>query len=106
VVPRTATIRRIAHGIDADAADEQVSAWLRTEAMAGTIAREKAGDLTDTLIAVAMDGKTIRNTVEPGGGEGSEIKLFSALLHEQAIVIAQRRIPVGKLHELSDSPPP
>lgn len=45
------------------------------------------------LVAVAMDGKVIRNTIAPGGREGSEIKLFSALLHEEAIVIAQRRIP-------------
>lgn len=95
VIPSTATIRRVAHGIDADAADEQVSAWLRTEALARAIAQDTAGDPIDTLVAVAVDGKTIRNTIEPGGAEGSEIKLFSALLHEQAVVIAQRRIPVG-----------
>lgn len=42
---------------------------------------------------MAMDGKVIRNTIAPGGAAGSEIKLFSALLHEEAIVIAQLRIP-------------
>jgi len=47
------------------------------------------------LVAVAMDGKVVRNTIAPGGGEGGEIKLFSALRHDQAIVIAQRRIPAG-----------
>ncbi|EWM19117.1 transposase [Kutzneria sp. 744] len=95
VVPSAATIRRVAHGIDADATDHQVSAWLRAEALARTTARDAAGVLADTLVAVAMDGKTIRNTIEPGGPEGNEIKLFSALTHAEAIVIAQHRIPAG-----------
>jgi predicted transposase YbfD/YdcC len=47
------------------------------------------------FVAVAMDGKVVRNTIAPGGGEGGEIKLFSALRHDEAIVIAQRRIPAG-----------
>jgi len=101
MVPSAATIRRVAHGIDADAADARVSAWLRTQALARTIAQDAAGkpadtgDPTDPLVAVAMDGKTIRNTIAPGGAEGSEIKLFSALTHDEAIVIAQHRIPTG-----------
>jgi predicted transposase YbfD/YdcC len=93
VTPSKATIRRIAHGIDADAADERVSAWLRAEAMAAAIADDADHEAPDELIAVAMDGKTLRNTIEPGGAEGSEIKLFSALTHADAIVIAQVRIP-------------
>lgn len=39
-----------------------------------------------------MDGKTVRNTCPPGT-EGAEIKLFSALTHTDAVVIAQVRIP-------------
>jgi len=42
-----------------------------------------------------MDGKVIGNTIAAGGAPGTEIKLFSALLHEEAIVIAQLRIPEG-----------
>lgn len=42
-----------------------------------------------------MDGKTVRNTVAPGDPDGSEVKLFSAMLHREAIVIAQLRIPDG-----------
>jgi hypothetical protein len=97
-VPSEATMRRIAHGIDADAADERVCRWLREHALTAAIARiaqDATGPEDTTLVAVAMDGKVIRNTIAPGGAEGSEIKLFSALLHEQAIVIAQRRIPAG-----------
>lgn len=97
VVPSEPTMRRLAHDIDADAADERVCQWMRQQAAATTIAHQ--ADITATadsgLVAVAMDGKVVRNTIAPGGAEGSEIKLFSALLHEQAVVIAQRRIPAG-----------
>jgi predicted transposase YbfD/YdcC len=92
-------MRRVAHGIDADAADAQVCAWLHAEARATAIAngagRDTARDTGGELVAVAMDGKTIRNTMGPDSapGDGGEIRLFSALLHEQAIVIAQRRVP-------------
>ena len=40
-------------------------------------------------------GKTVRNTIAPGGPEGSEVKLFSAMLHREAVVIAQLRVPEG-----------
>lgn len=96
IAPSEPTTRRIAHDIDADAADAQVCAWMHAEAMAAAIANGAGGvgeDSAQELVAVAMDGKVIRNTIAPGGSEGSEIKLFSALLHEEAIVIAQRRIP-------------
>ncbi|WP_285509996.1 ISAs1 family transposase [Actinokineospora sp. NBRC 105648] len=99
VAPSEPTTRRVAHGIDADAADARVCGWLHAHAMAAALANSAGGrgggDAARTLLAVAMDGKTIRNTIAPGGPEGSEIKLFSALLHEEAIVIAQRRIPPG-----------
>ena len=99
VVPSEATIRRVAHGIDADATDARVCRWMREQATVAAIARRAggaAGVVADSgLVAVAMDGKVVRNTIAPGGAEGSEIKLFSALLHEEAIVIAQHRIPAG-----------
>jgi predicted transposase YbfD/YdcC len=101
IAPSEPTMRRVAHDVDANAADQQVCAWLHAEAMAAAIANSTGGGqgedghLVRTLVAVAMDGKLIRNTIAPGGPEGSEIKLFSALLHEEAIVIAQLRIPAG-----------
>ena len=96
IAPSEPTMRRLAHDIDADAADARVCAWIHAEATAAAIARSTGdtdGGAVGKLVAVAMDGKVIRNTIAPGGREGSEIKLFSALLHEEAIVIAQRRIP-------------
>lgn len=92
VTPSKATVGRIAHAVDADAADQRVSAWLRAEAMAAAIAGDANRQVPEGLIAVAMDGKTVRNTCPPGT-EGTEIKLFSALTHADAVVIAQLRIP-------------
>jgi predicted transposase YbfD/YdcC len=100
VVPSEATMRRLAHDIDADATDARVCRWLRERAQTAVIARNAggAGDVGaggGMLVAVAIDGKVIRNSIAPGGGEGGEIKLFSALRHDEAVVIAQRRIPAG-----------
>ena len=92
VVPSEPTMRRMAHDIDADAADRRVGTWLHTQARVAATGADRGGPAGE-LIAVAMDGKVIRNTIAPGGPAGSEIKLFSALLHEQAIVIAQLRVP-------------
>ncbi|WP_190814853.1 ISAs1 family transposase [Saccharopolyspora pogona] len=100
VAPSESTIRRVAHDIDADAADEQVCRWLREQAAAAALARgvDVAGGDDhgpEGLVGVAMDGKTLRNTVAPGDPEGSEVKLFSAMLHREAVVIAQLRVPEG-----------
>jgi predicted transposase YbfD/YdcC len=89
-------MRRMAHDIDADAADRRVGAWLHAQATAAAIGgSEGTPRRVEDLVAVAMDGKVIRNTIAPTGAAGSEIKLFSALLHDEAIVIAQLRIPEG-----------
>lgn len=97
VAPSESTIRRVAHDIDADAADKQVCRWLREQAGAAALARgvDAAEGDDHGLVGVAMDGKTVRNTVAPGDPEGSEVKLFSAMLHREAVVIAQLRVPEG-----------
>ncbi|MQA63420.1 MAG: ISAs1 family transposase [Actinophytocola sp.] len=97
VAPSEPTIRRIAHDIDANAADEQVCRWLREQVAATAIAedRDHADPDGHGVIGVAMDGKTIRNTLGPSGPEGGEVKLFSAMLHREAVVIAQLRVPDG-----------
>lgn len=60
VTPSKATVGRIAHAIDADAADQRVSAWLRAEAMAAAIAGNADRQTPEGLIAVAMDGNRCR----------------------------------------------
>ncbi|WP_285510010.1 transposase family protein, partial [Actinokineospora sp. NBRC 105648] len=71
VVPSAATMRRIAHEVDADDADERVCAWFRAEAMTRAVAGRVGRRVPGTMVAVAMDGKTIRNSARPGieGGE-------------------------------------
>ena len=95
VAPSEPTIRRVAHDIDAEVADKQVCQWLREQAQAAAIAsgHGSADTAGPGLIGVAMDGKTVRNTGAPAAGEGKEVKLFSAMLHAEAIVIAQLRVP-------------
>src|SRR4051794_4488294 len=99
LAPSESTMRRMAHDIDADAADRRVGAWLHAEATAAMLAQgtgTTVGNATvGGLVGIAMDGKVIRNTIRPGEGPGSEMKLFSALLHNEAIVIAQLQIPAG-----------
>jgi predicted transposase YbfD/YdcC len=101
VAPSEPTIRRVAHDIDADATDRQVCRWMRDQvraaAVADTVQSGLASDHVDGhgLVGVAMDGKTVRNTLAPGDPDGTEVRLFSAMLHQEAIVIAQLRIPEG-----------
>ncbi|WP_190816281.1 transposase family protein [Saccharopolyspora pogona] len=72
VAPSEPTIRRVAHDIDADAADEQVCRWMREQvrdyavvAALAQSAAEAGADDDHELVGVAMDGKTVRNAVAP-----------------------------------------
>ncbi len=67
VAPSEATIRRVAHEIDADAADEQVCRWVREQvqehAVVTALAANAAADAGAKaggpgLVGVAVDGKT------------------------------------------------
>jgi predicted transposase YbfD/YdcC len=78
VPPSGSTIRRIVEDLDADAADGLVGAWL-------------AGRAGDGGLGVAIDGKVVRGS---GGGYG-DVRLFSAMRHDTAVVIAQLTVPAG-----------
>ncbi|HEV2634394.1 MAG TPA: ISAs1 family transposase [Actinocrinis sp.] len=90
--PSGSTIRRVAEGIDAQAADLLVCRWLgeRAARLANASRSEGACD-GDGLFGVAVDGKTVRNS--GAGRPEANVKLFSAMLHDEAIVIAQLRVP-------------
>jgi predicted transposase YbfD/YdcC len=98
VPPCGSTLRRVVTDIDTDAADLLVGRWVADRALGR--AGESNTDLDtdsdgglDGLRGLAMDGKVVRNS---GGGDPQEnVKLFSAMLHEQGVVIAQIRIPEG-----------
>ena len=55
--PSPKTIKRAVRHVDAKAADEQMCAWLRAEAEAGRL----------NWRHIAIDGKTVRGAVQPGG---------------------------------------
>jgi predicted transposase YbfD/YdcC len=79
IAPSEKRIRTLLQAVDAAALDVLTGGWLA--AMAG------AGRLEETLTAIAIDGKWLR------GVAGGPVKLFSAMLHGNGVIIAQHRIP-------------
>jgi predicted transposase YbfD/YdcC len=79
--PSEPTIRRVVEGIDAGQADTLVGGWLRERL------RHRRGP--GEVAGIAMDGKVVRNS---DAGDG-DVRLFSALHHDQAVVIAQVQVP-------------
>lgn len=101
VAPSGSTLRRVVEDIDADAADGLVGGWI-----AGRVRRGSGGgdepdacappagegeDGTGRRRGLAMDGKVVRNS--GAGNPNDNVKLFSAMLHDEAVVIAQIRVP-------------
>jgi predicted transposase YbfD/YdcC len=91
VAPSGSTLRRVVEDIDTDAADLLVCQWVAARARRppDTDSERPA----DERHGIAMDGKVVRRS---GAGDPDvNVKLFSAMLHDQAVVIAQIRIPAG-----------
>jgi predicted transposase YbfD/YdcC len=78
-VPSEKRIRTLIQQIDATALDEIIGGWLRRLA--------ETADLEPLVTALAVDGKHLRGT--------DGIVLFSAMLHDQRVVVAQRQVPEG-----------
>lgn len=79
VAPSEKRIRTLIQQIDAGVLDGIVGQWLAALA--------KAQRLQGLLVALAIDGKWLR------GVQG--VALFSAMLHQEKVVIAQHQIPEG-----------
>ena len=79
IAPSETRIRTLLHLIDTEIFDEIIGGWLRGLA--------DAGKLDGLLTAIAIDGKWLRGVLD------GQVKLFSAMLHEDKAVIAQVRIP-------------
>jgi hypothetical protein len=82
--------------VDAAHADVSVGRWL-----AGAVAASRAAacgaerdsqlpEGVDWLDGLALDGKTVPNSAAPGG---IDVRLFSALLRQEQVVIAQIAVP-------------
>jgi hypothetical protein len=90
VPPSGSTLRRVTEDIDVHAADLLVCQWIAERA------RGADGGADDDVAAdkrwgLAMDGKTVRRS--GAGNPDGNVKLFSAMLHDEAVVIAQVRVP-------------
>jgi predicted transposase YbfD/YdcC len=80
--PSERTIRRVMENIDAAEFDLLVGAWLR----------ERARREADGVVALSIDGKVLRGSWT---GENGQFTLFSAMLHEVGVTVAQVQVPAG-----------
>ena len=86
IAPDEATIRRHVKMIDADHADRLVGAWLLGLVRSGRMTAEQAG-----AILIALDGKVLKGAWEEL--PDVKVKLFSALVHGEGVIIGQRKVP-------------
>lgn len=93
VAPHEATLRRAIHSVDADELDAAVGGWLAAQVAAGRIDGE--------AVAVAVDGKSLRGAKQE---DGRAVHLFAALIHKEAVVIAQREVD-HKTNEITELRP-
>lgn len=94
-VPCRSTIRRVLLAVDADVLDAVLHAWLAALEPTGCRARAQdagASSPSGGLRAVAVDGKTARGAVRPGG---TRVQLFSMVEHATGIPLGQVEIVKG-----------
>jgi len=85
LAPSETTIRRTLGGVDADALDAQVGAWLL--ALAGYDAGDEDG--AGDQMVVAVDGKTVRGARD---GSGPAPHLLAAITCDEVALIAQQQV--------------
>jgi hypothetical protein len=85
--PSGDTLRRVTEDIDVDAADLLVCQWIAQRIKPNA----DDGGQESGRWGLAMDGKVVRRS--GAGDPDNNVKLFSAMRHEQAVIIAQLRIP-------------
>jgi predicted transposase YbfD/YdcC len=79
IAPSETRIRTLIQAIGADLLDSLIGDWLRALA--------DAGRLEEALTAIAIDGKWLRGVLD------GQVKLLSAMLHQEKAVIGQVRVP-------------
>jgi predicted transposase YbfD/YdcC len=97
--PSKGTIWRVITNVDAAAVDAAIGAWLADRAdlsghnPGGESAEpgdgESAGDKPVGLVALSVDGKTVRGAMD---AEGNQVHLLAAMLQQQGLVIAQTEV--------------
>lgn len=91
IAPSEATIRRTVQDIDADEADTLIGSWLWAQVHAGRLAAEQ----TPSFIGLAIDAKTLKGSWPEINTGATKVRLFSALVHSEGVVVGQRAIPAG-----------
>jgi predicted transposase YbfD/YdcC len=86
VPPSKATIWRVVTGADAAAVDAVIGAWLAGQAAARETAARGPGGDSPELVAIAVDGKTVRGATNT---EGNQVHLLAAATHKDALVLGQ-----------------
>jgi hypothetical protein len=89
IAPSEATIRRTVKDVDADEADALIGAWMLRQVHAGRLAAQKV----PAFVGLALDGKTLKGSWPEINTGAGKTRLFSALVHGEAVTVAQRRIP-------------
>jgi predicted transposase YbfD/YdcC len=95
--PSKTTLWRVLTGVDAAAVDAAIGSWLAERAqhapavaVASTAARAPDTDPTDPtdgeLLAIAVDGKTVRGAV---AADGAQVHLMAAATHGDQLVLGQ-----------------
>ena len=84
--PRRTTIWYALTGIDAAELDNVTGTWLLAQAR-----KRRAGDGGSEWV-IAVDGKVLKGAWTD---ENDRVTLFSAMLHEEALTVAQARVPDG-----------
>lgn len=89
IPPSEPTIRRTLKQVDADEADALVGGWLMEQLRAGRLSADQVPRWT----AIAVDGKTLKGAWEELNTGTGKVRLFSALVHGEGVVVGQRAIP-------------
>ncbi|WP_199837516.1 ISAs1 family transposase [Streptomyces caniscabiei] len=92
--PNASTLGRLLARLNGDALDDAVGAWL------ARYAADPADEGGDTLVGLAVDGKTVRGSRTGGAA----VHLLAAALHSCQTVIAQRQI-AAKSNEIPSFAP-
>ena len=79
IAPSETRLRTLIQAIGADLLDDLIGGWLRALA--------DAGRLDGLLTAIAIDGKWLRGVLD------GQVKLLSAMLHQEKVIIGQVRVP-------------
>lgn len=89
IPPSEPTIRRTLKQVDADEADALVGGWLMEQLRAGRMSADQVPRWT----AIALDGKTLKGAWAELNTSTGKVRLFSALVHGEGVVVGQRNIP-------------